>query len=102
MIVRVAIRYFVAADKFISSLESRFRAAIRADIELVAELGLRAPVSARTISGNSPMWEIKNGDYRTFFVIDDGVMWILHACKKQDQRHGIGVAADRMRAVRGR
>ena len=96
------IRYLAAADKFISSLEARHRARILADIELISRLGFRAPVSVRTITGHSPMWEVKNGDYRTFFFIDDGVMWILHACKKQDQRHGITAAAERMKALRGR
>lgn len=96
------VRYLQAADRFIGKLEARHRAAILADIELVAQGGLTAPVSLRTITGHSPMWELKNGDYRTFFFIDSDAMWILHTCKKQDQRHGIDLAAQRMKAIRGR
>ena len=48
------------------------------------------------------MMEIRTDDYRTFFVVDRSEMWVLHCCKKQDQRRGIGVAAERMRLVLGR
>ena len=98
----VEIRYLVAADKSIAELGAKYRAAIRADLEIVARAGMRAPVSVKTITGHSPMWELKNGDYRTFFMIDDGVLWVLAVCKKQDQRRTIHVAADRMKALRGR
>lgn len=45
------------------------------------------------------MFEIRTGGYRTFFVVDRDAMWILHCCKKDDQRRGIDVADDRMRMV---
>jgi phage-related protein len=46
--------------------------------------------------------EIKNGGYRTFFFVDRGELWVLHCCRKQDQRHGIEVASERMKQVQER
>ncbi len=101
-----AIRYFALQGQraspvveFIETLEARFRAAILSDIERVAGYGFKAPVSMKSIKGHTPMMEIRNGGYRTFFVVDRGEMWILHCCKKQDQRPGIEVASDRMKLV---
>ncbi len=65
----------------------------------MAEHGIKAPASIRSITGHAPMMEIRTGGYRTFFVVDRGEMWVLNCCKKQDQRHGIGIAADRMKLV---
>jgi len=98
----VEVRYLVAADKFIMSLESRYQSAITADRDQIAEMGFKAPVSAKSITGKSPMWEVKNGGYRTFFFIDNRVLWVLHSCKKQDQKHGMRLATERMKTLRGR
>ncbi len=103
------IRYFALEGQetspvveFIESLEARFRAAIISDIERVAEYGFKAPVSLKSIKGHTPMIEIRNGNYRTLFVVDRGEMWILNCCKKQDQRAAIMVAAERMKLVQER
>jgi phage-related protein len=106
MIVVLAVRYFrlegqrsSPADDAITALPARFRAAIRSDIEAVAEYGIKAPASIRTITGQSPMMEIRTGQYRTLFIVDRGELWILGCCKKQDQRHAIGLASERMKLV---
>lgn len=48
---------------------------------------------------NFPMRELKLGGFRVLFVVKDHRMWILEACKKQDQVAAINVAADRMKHV---
>lgn len=83
----------------LDDVPARFRAAILSDVERVAEYGFKAPVSVRSIKGHSPLCEIRTGGYRTFFVVDRNEMWILHCCKKDDQRRGIELAEDRMRLV---
>jgi phage-related protein len=83
----------------IEQLPARFQAAIYSDIERVAEYGFKAPVSVRSIKGHSPLFEIRTGGYRTFFVVDRNEMWVLHCCKKDDQRRGIEMADERMRLV---
>ena len=83
----------------IEQIPARFRAAILSDIGRVAEYGFKSPVSMKSIKGHSPMFEIRTGGYRTFFVMDRNEMWILHCCKKDDQRRGIEVADERMRMV---
>jgi len=105
----LAIRWFrlegqkaSAPHVFVMGLPAKFRAAIVEDIERVAQLGLGATVSLRPITGFSPLWEIRVGDYRIFFVQDRGEMWVLHGCKKQDQKRAIRVAAERMKLVRER
>ena len=87
------------ADDAIMALPARFRAAIRSDIEAVAEYGIKALASIRSITGQRPMMEIRTGQYRTLFVVDRGELWILGCVKKQDQRHAIEVAAERMTLV---
>jgi len=78
------------------------RAAILADILGVAEHGRRAPVSVKTITGAHGLMEIRTHGFRTFFAIRAGaVLWVLHACRKQDQWHGIEVAKARMRSLEG-
>lgn len=34
-----------------------------------------------------------------FYCLREGVMWVLHGCKKQDQLAGIAVARQRMKRV---
>jgi phage-related protein len=65
----------------------------------VAQYELSAPVSIKSIKGHAPLLDLRTGQYRTFFVMDRAEMWILHCCKKQDQRHGIEMADERMRMV---
>ncbi len=106
--MRLDIRYFALEGstspvvKALEDIEDRFRAAILSDVERIAEYGLKAPVSLRSIKGHSPLMEIRNGIYRTFFVVDRNEMWVLHCCRKQDQRHGIEVASERMKLAQER
>ncbi len=102
----LAIRYFSLQGQktgpvidAIVVLPAKLRAAIIADIGLVAEYGFKAPVSVRSITGHTPMHEIRTGQYRTFFAVDRNEMWILACCKKQDQRRTIEQAAERMKLV---
>lgn len=83
----------------IEQIPARLRAAILSDIERVAEYGFKSPVSIRSIKGHSPLLEIRTRGFRTFFVVDRDEMWILHCCKKDDQRRGIDLADERMRMV---
>ena len=98
--------YFAAGRRsqvleFIAALPKKLQAAIHGDLETVATMGLRAPVSLKTITGHAPMWEIRNGPYRTFFVVDGGRLWVLGCCKKEEQRRAITLAAERMKTIRG-
>jgi hypothetical protein len=83
----------------IEGIPARTRAAILSDIERVAEYGFQAPVSVKSIKGHSPLFEIRTQGFRTFFIVDRNEMWILHCCKKDDQRRGIEIADERMRLV---
>ncbi len=87
---------------FLDALPPADRACIAADIARVAEMGWGAPVSVKSIAGKRGLREIRTRGFRTFFCTGPGtVMWLLHACRKQDQRHGIEVAAARMDEVGG-
>lgn len=103
-----AIRYFAFEGQespvveFIDGLAARFGAAIYSDVELVAQYELGSPVSIKSIKGHSPMFEIRTGQYRTFFVFDRGEMWVLACCKKDDQKATIATAAQRMELVQAR
>lgn len=109
MAMRLVAHYFVlegqktspAVDE-IETAPKKIRASILSDIELVAEHGLRAPVSIKSITGHTPLRELRNGAFRTFFVVDRGELWVLHCCHKDDQQHGIGLADERMRLVQER
>lgn len=83
----------------IEAIPPRDRAAIVSDIERVADSGFKAPVSIRSIKGHSPLCEIRTRGFRTFFVVDRNELWVLHCCKKDDQRRGIELADERMRMV---
>ncbi len=85
----------------LSKLPEVQRAQILADITSFAELGDDAPVVWKWIKGktNHPMRELKVGGHRVLFVVKDRRMWILEACKKQDQERAIRVAAARMKLI---
>lgn len=53
----------------------------------------------RAIKGHRPLYEIRTGGYRTFCVDVEDTTWVLHICKKQDQRRGIEVASKRMERI---
>lgn len=84
---------------FLRALPERERAAIMSDLQAITVDGDRAPVSRRTIKGHAPMWELKTWGFRAFCIGHRGTLWVLHVCKKQDQRHGIELAAKRMKEV---
>lgn len=72
-----------------------------ADVLRVAEMGRAAPVSVKAITGRPGLLEIRTRGFRTFFTLGPGaVRWVLHACRKQDQRHGIELAVERMGKLR--
>jgi uncharacterized protein (DUF2237 family) len=85
----LAIRFFETAAgrsqprEFLEGLQPRDRACIMADVLRVAEMGRAAPVSVKAITGRPGL-----------------LMWILHACRKQDQWHGIEMAVERMKKLR--
>ena len=88
--------------EFLDAMDSRDQAAqIMRDIRDRGQHGDRAPVSVRAIKGYRPLYEIRTGGYRTFCVDDGGTTWVLHICKKQDQRRGIEAARKRMEAILG-
>ncbi len=101
----MVVRWF-ATDKgrcparaFIDSLEVKFQAAILADLAAIELHGDDAPVSRKTIKGHRPMVEIRTGQYRTFYVMKGGDLWVLGACKKQDQEQEIENCDRRMAIV---
>jgi mRNA-degrading endonuclease RelE of RelBE toxin-antitoxin system len=64
--------------------------------------GARAPVSMRPIHGHHGLWEIRTGGYRTLYCLEEGVLWVLHVCKKEHPGPGITSAARRLKVVKGR
>jgi phage-related protein len=88
------------AREAVDAVPERFGAAIYLDLEVIAEhVAADAPASVKSITGHTPLKEIRTGGYRAFFVVDRGELWVLHCCKKQDQRRGIELAAQRMKLV---
>ena len=103
----LAIRFFETAAgrsqprEFLEELQPLDRACIMADVLRVAEMGRSAPVSVKAITGRPGLLEIRTRGFRTFFMVGPGgVMWVLHACRKQDQWHGIEMAVERMKKLR--
>ena len=86
---------------FLRALEADDRAYILSDLQRLEREGDKAPISKKPIKGHKPMWEVRTGGYRTFFVRQGEAFTVLHVCKKQDQRRGIEVAATRMKHVLG-
>ncbi len=106
--MKLEVRFFTTAAgrsqarDFLASLPAADSSAISADILAVAERGRRAPVSAKAITGVRGLMEIRTYGYRTFFTTRDGTtLWVLHACRKQDQWHGIEMARTRLKALGG-
>ena len=85
---------------FLASLPAADRASILADILGVAEHGRNAPVSVKAIKGVRGLLEIRTRGFRTFYAARSGTtLWVLHACRKQDQWHGIEVATARLKRL---
>lgn len=103
---QVDIRYFASGSgrnptlEFILGLPTDIAAEIQADIAEVGEHPDDPAVVWRWITGATPMREVKTRDYRTFFFVEAGTVWIINCCKKQDQDHAIEVAAARMKVLR--
>jgi hypothetical protein len=87
---------------FIESLPDRDQALILADLEALRRDGLRAPIAWRAIKGraNRGLMEIKTHGFRTFYCVKRGpVVWVLHACRKGEQKRGIEAARARMASM---
>jgi phage-related protein len=101
----VEVRYYVTdagrsqAVDFLARLQPRETAQIEADLRALAIHDLKAPISKKAVKGHSQMWELRTGGYRVLFVGHARAWWVLHICRKQDQRAGIEVAGRRMREL---
>ena len=84
---------------FLDDLPTKDAALIAADIASFGLYGQKAPISTRAIAGRRGLWEIRTRGFRTFYAVRDGRMTVLHVCRKQDQRRGIDLAADRLKEV---
>lgn len=86
---------------FLDDLPVKDRALVLADIVALGAHGVNAPLSTRTIKGrpNRGMAEIRTGNYRTFYCLRRGVLWVLHICKKEHQAQGIEAARRRMETL---
>jgi phage-related protein len=87
------------------SLSQDQRDAAGKAIRSIQSHGLHVPnVSLRQVKGK--LWEIRASDQRVFYVVADaGVVWLLHAYKKQGQKAPLGeiaVAQARMKDVLAR
>lgn len=89
------------AQDFLDDLREKDRAYIVGDIAALRDYGIRAPISTRRIKGNNNrgMSEIRTGNFRIFYCFKRGAIWILHVCKKEDQRAGIDAARQRMQQL---
>lgn len=86
--------------EFVDALADRKMAAqIVADITAYAA-GTSA-TDSKAINGYAPMFELRTGGYRILAARDGDTIWILHVCKKQDQKRGIRAAAKRMKLILG-
>ena len=102
------VRYYVTdhgqcpGRRFLSGLAERFRGQISADLALLGREGEKAPVSKKRVKGHNPMWELRIGGYRVFFVREGKeVFWVLGMCKKQDYEREIAAYARRMNDLFG-
>ncbi len=87
------------AQDFVDKLDNQsYAAQIRADIHEVAQRQRKAAASIKPVTAYSPMWEIRTGNYRTFFYFAaaEDMVVVLHTCKKEDQKQGIKLAYKRM------
>jgi phage-related protein len=87
-------------EEFLASLEPKYRQSIIADLFLMSKHGDKAPISKRPVVGYSPIWELRTGGYRTMFVRVVDVYWVLHACKKQDEKRGYELSWKRYQALK--
>jgi len=80
------------SEAFLGSLAPKFSVSIAADLALMEKHGDLAPISKRPVTGYLPLWELRTGGYRTIFVRVGEVYWVLHICKKQDEKRGYDTA----------
>jgi mRNA-degrading endonuclease RelE of RelBE toxin-antitoxin system len=107
MLIVFEVRFYTTAAgrsqprSFLEELPSRDRMLIAADIEALRVHGLNAPISTRTIKGkqNRGLAEIRTGNFRTFYCMKRGIVWLLHICKKEHQERGIEAARARMETL---
>ncbi len=81
-----------APETFLASLAPRFALSIATDLSFMEKHGDSAPISKRPVTGYSPLWEVRTGGYRTIFARLGDVYWVLHMCKKQDEKRGYDTA----------
>jgi hypothetical protein len=86
--------------EFLDELPVADSAAIVADIVAFSTHAEKAPISMKPIKGHKGLWEIRTRGLRTLYALEEGTMWVLHVCRKQDQRRGIDVAAERLKKIR--
>lgn len=87
---------------FLHSLPARDAAYIQADIVRVAEAdGRPTVVSVKPIKGGDGVCEIRTFGYRALYIVMGREIWLLHVCRKQDQRRGIELAKQRARELKG-
>ena len=91
--------------EYLRSLPQDQRDAARKAIRSIQTHGLQAPnVSLRHVKGK--LWEIRASDQRVFYVVAGaGIVWLLHAYKKEGQKAPVGeiaVAQARMKDVLAR
>jgi hypothetical protein len=86
---------------FVAALRGNDRALVMGDILLLGTQGIRATISTRTIKGkqNRGLAEIRTGNFRTFYCMKRGIIFILHICKKEHQKQGIEAARERMKVL---
>ena len=84
---------------FLDGLPPRDAAAIVADIQAFGLYGEKAPISTKSVTGSRGLWEIRTRGFRTLYAVRGGRMVVLHVCRKQDQRRGIGLAAERLKRL---
>jgi phage-related protein len=90
------------AKDFIERLAKREGAQLLADLDLISEHGLEAPVSMKPIKGHHGMHELRIGPNRAYYVMVEDTMVLLGGSKKDDQEREIKACAARMKDLKER
>jgi putative component of toxin-antitoxin plasmid stabilization module len=91
------------ARDFIDGLSKREAGQVVADLDMIAEYGMCAPVSMKPIKGQHGMFELRIGPNRVYYtLVDADTMVILGGSKKGDQDREIEACAARMKDLKAR
>ncbi len=91
------------AKEFIDALSKREAARVVADLDMIAEYGLGAPVSMKPIKGHHGMYELRRGPNRVYYaLVDADTMVLLGGSKKDDQDREIEACRNRMKDLKAR